>query len=65
MGKMIYPKRRFYYPRVVKGYFILSFCASSAGLMPGCWHLFYFLFQFIELLCRAVRKLYYNLSEYR
>ena len=45
--------------------FHFEFCASSAGLMPGCWHLFYFLFQFIELLCRAVRKLYYNLSEYR
>ena len=25
--------------------------------MPGCWHLFYFRFQFIEFLCRAVRKL--------
>lgn len=33
--------------------------------MPGCWHLFYFLFWIIELLGEAVRKLYYNLSEYR
>ena len=46
----------------ISGIFQIEFCASSAGLMPGCWHLFYF--QFIEFLCGAVRKLYYNLSEH-
>ena len=64
VGKMIYAKRRFYYPRVVKGYFILSFCASSAGLMPGCWHLF-FSVPVHQTLVGTVPKLYYNLSEYR
>ena len=45
----------------------ISYCVlcQQCRFDAGCWHLFYFLFQFIELLCVAIRKLHYNLSEYR